>query len=162
VALERLVEASLELPAFSTLDEMATSIRAEVNAGIFAGIVSRMGTDGRQRAQGLLATAGPDGRSMFNRLKKPAQCATWSRFKAQAEYLDQVDELGDTARRRSSRRVRRRGRRRGRRHRLAQAPDDQQGRARLDQSGAGRGHLLYARAGLRITVKRARCLPRHG
>jgi len=52
VALERLVEASLELPAFSTLDEMAASIRAEVNAGIFAGIVSRMGPDGRQRAQG--------------------------------------------------------------------------------------------------------------
>ena len=98
VALERLVEASLELPGFSTLDEMAASIRAEVNAGIFAGIVSRMGPDGRQRAQGLLATAGPDGRSMFNRLKKPAQRATWSRFKAQAEYLDQVDDLGDTAR----------------------------------------------------------------
>ena len=97
VALERLVEASLELPAFYTLDEMATSIRAEVNAGIFAGIVSRMGQDGGQRAQRLLATAGPDGRSMFNRLKKPAQRATWSRFKAQAEYLDQVDELGDTA-----------------------------------------------------------------
>ena len=35
---------------------------------------------------------------MFNRLKKPAQRATWSRFKAQAEYLDEVDELGDTAR----------------------------------------------------------------
>ena len=34
---------------------------------------------------------------MFNRLKKPAQRATWSRFKAQAEYLDEVDELGDTA-----------------------------------------------------------------
>jgi hypothetical protein len=33
VALERLVEASLELPAFSTLDEMATSVRAEVNSG---------------------------------------------------------------------------------------------------------------------------------
>jgi TnpA family transposase len=97
VALERLVEASLELPAFSTLDEMATSIRAEVNAGIFAGIVARMGPDGRQRAQGLLNTAGPDGRSMFNRLKKPARRATWSRFKAQAGYLDQVDELGDTA-----------------------------------------------------------------
>ena len=98
VALERLVEASLELPAFSTLDELAASIRAEVNAEIFAGIVSRMGPDGRRRAQGLLTTAGPDGRSMFNRLKKPAQRATWSRFKAQVEYLGQVDELGDTAR----------------------------------------------------------------
>ena len=97
VALERLVEASLELPAFSTLDELAAAIRAEVNAGIFAGIVSRMGPEGRQRMRGLLTTAGLDGRSMFNRLKKPAQRATWSRFKAQAGYLDQVDELGDTA-----------------------------------------------------------------
>jgi Fibronectin type III domain len=33
---------------------------------------------------------------MFNRLKKPAQRAIWSRFKAQAEYLSQVDALGDT------------------------------------------------------------------
>jgi hypothetical protein len=97
VAVERLVEASLEFPAFSTLDEMAASVRAEVNAGIFAGIVSRMGPEERQRAQGLLATAGPAGRSMFNRLKQPAQRATWSRFKAQAAYLDEVDELGDTA-----------------------------------------------------------------
>jgi len=97
VALERIIEASLELPAYSTLDEMATTIRAEVNEAIFAGIVTRMGPEGRQRAQGLLSTAGSDGRSMFNRLKKPAQRATWSRFKAQAEYLDQVDELGDTA-----------------------------------------------------------------
>ena len=35
---------------------------------------------------------------MFNRLKKLAKWASRSRFKAQAEYLDQVDELGDTAR----------------------------------------------------------------
>ncbi|MEV0046908.1 Tn3 family transposase [Nocardia rhamnosiphila] len=96
VALERLLEASLELPAFSTLDEMATRIRAEVNAEIFTCIAERMGGDGRQRMQALLQAVGPDGRSMFNRLKKPAQRATWSRFKAQAEYLDQIDTLGDT------------------------------------------------------------------
>ena len=98
VALERIVEASLELPAYSTLDEMAATIRTEVNEAIFAGIATRMGPEGRQRAQGLLAMAGADGRSMFNRLKKPARRATWSRFKAQAEYLTEVDELGDTAR----------------------------------------------------------------
>lgn len=96
VALERIIEASLELPAYSTLDDMAANIRTEVNEAIFAGILARMGPEGRQRAQGLLNTAGSDGRSMFNRLKKPAQRATWSRFKAQAEYLDEVDELGDT------------------------------------------------------------------
>jgi hypothetical protein len=97
VALERIIEASLELPAYSTLDDMATTIRAEVNEAIFAGITARMGPEGRLRAQGLLATAASDGRSMFNRLKKPAQRATWSRFRAQAEYLDEVDEIGDTA-----------------------------------------------------------------
>ncbi len=97
VALERIIEASLELPAYSTLDDMATTIRAEVNEAVFAGITGRMCPEGRQRAQGLLDTAGSDGRSMFNRLKKPAQRATWSRFKAQAEYLDEVDALGDTA-----------------------------------------------------------------
>ena len=97
VALERIIEASLELPAYSTLDDMATTIRAEVNEAICAGITGRMGPEGTQRAQGLLDTAGSDGRSMFNRLKKPAQRATWSRFKAQAEYLDEVDALGDTA-----------------------------------------------------------------
>jgi hypothetical protein len=96
VALERIIEASLELPAYSTLDDMATTIRAEVNEAIFAGIVARMGPEGRLRAQGLLATAGSDGRSMFNRLKKPAKRATWSRFRAQAEYLDEVDAVGDT------------------------------------------------------------------
>jgi hypothetical protein len=97
VALERIIEASLELPAYSTLDNMATTIRAEVNEAIFAGIVARMGPDGCLRAQGLLDTAASDGRSMFNRLKKPAKRATWSRFKAQAEYLDEVDAIGDTA-----------------------------------------------------------------
>jgi hypothetical protein len=97
VALERLIAASLELPAFATLDEMATTIRAEVNAEIFERVVERMGPEGQQRLQTLLTVAGADGRSMFNRLKKPAQRATWSRFKAQAEYLSQVDELGDTA-----------------------------------------------------------------
>ena len=62
VALERIVEASLELPAYSTLDDMATAIRAEVNEAIFVGITARMGPEGRARAQVLLNTAGSGGR----------------------------------------------------------------------------------------------------
>jgi hypothetical protein len=42
VALEVLVRESLELPGFSTLDESAARIRAEVNAGMFARILARM------------------------------------------------------------------------------------------------------------------------
>ncbi|MBF8190093.1 hypothetical protein ITP53_31070 [Nonomuraea sp. K274] len=43
-----------------------------------------------------LLVVGPDGKSTFNRLKKPAQRATWSRFMDQVSWLDQVDALGDT------------------------------------------------------------------
>ncbi|GAA3074100.1 hypothetical protein GCM10017600_26690 [Streptosporangium carneum] len=96
VALERLIEASLELPGFTTLDEMAARIRARVNAEIFARICERMGPEGRERIGALLTTTGPDGRTLFNRLKKPAQRASWSRFRKQAEYLDEIDALGDT------------------------------------------------------------------
>ncbi|HUR05349.1 MAG TPA: hypothetical protein VM347_22595 [Nonomuraea sp.] len=54
-----------------------------------------MGEVGRARMEGLLVV-GPDGESTFNRLKKPAQRATWSRFREQVKWLDQVDALGDT------------------------------------------------------------------
>ena len=96
VALDRLVEASLELPGFSTLDEMATRIRAEVNTALFTRITERMGEQGQARLQALLSVAEQDTFSMFHRLKKPAQRASWSRFKAQAAHLAQVDEIGDT------------------------------------------------------------------
>ena len=65
IALERIIEASLELPAYSTLDDLATTIRAGVNEAVFTGIVARMGPEGQLRALGLLATAESDGRSMF-------------------------------------------------------------------------------------------------
>jgi len=95
VALDRLVEASLELPGFTTLDEMAARIRSEVNAEIFAQVNDRMGEEGQARLKALVAVA-EDGYSMFNRLKKPAKRASWSRFKAQVAYMAEVDELGDT------------------------------------------------------------------
>jgi hypothetical protein len=59
VALEMLVKASLELPAFSTLDEMASQIRREVNTAIFEQVASRIGLPDRVRLQALLEVAGP-------------------------------------------------------------------------------------------------------
>jgi hypothetical protein len=55
VALERIIEASLELPAYSTLDEMAANIRTEINEAICAGIVAPDGP------RGTAAGAGPAG-----------------------------------------------------------------------------------------------------
>ena len=43
VALEKLTQARLELPAFSTLDAMESAIRGEVNGRIFRTIWSRLG-----------------------------------------------------------------------------------------------------------------------
>lgn len=96
VALEHLVQASLELLAFSTLDEMATRIRAEINAGIFQMIRSRLGPAGRARLEALLVV-GPDGKSELARLKRPARRASWSRFKEQRQHLEWVDGLGPGA-----------------------------------------------------------------
>lgn len=95
VAIEELLRLRLELLGYTTLEDLATSIRAEVNATIFATILRRMGEAGRARMEALLVV-GPDGKSTFNRLKKPAQRATWSRFRDQVRWLDQVDALGDT------------------------------------------------------------------
>ncbi|TDD06011.1 DUF4158 domain-containing protein [Nonomuraea diastatica] len=95
VAIGELLRRRLELLGYTTLEDLATSIRAEVNAAIFATILRRMGEAGRARMEGLLVV-GPDGKSTFNRLKKPAQRATWSRFREQVKWLDLVDALGDT------------------------------------------------------------------
>lgn len=95
VALERLVQASLELPGFSTLDEMAARIRAEVNAAIFDMVGSRLGVAGRARLETLLVVN--DGKSGLQRLKRPARRASWSRFRDQRGHLEWVDGLGDAA-----------------------------------------------------------------
>jgi TnpA family transposase len=97
VALERLVQAGLELPAFSTLDAMESRIRGEVNTQIFKRIWIRLGPDGRRRLAALLEV-GPAGKSDFQRLKESAGRATWTRFKAQAAHLEWVTALGDMAR----------------------------------------------------------------
>jgi Domain of unknown function (DUF4158) len=47
VALEMLVKESLELPAFSTLDEIASRIRREVNMAMFERIAGRIGLPAR-------------------------------------------------------------------------------------------------------------------
>lgn len=63
VALEMLVKESLELPAFSTLDEMAGRIRREVNTAMFERIDSRIGLPDRVGLENLLEVAGPAAKS---------------------------------------------------------------------------------------------------
>ncbi len=96
IALERVVGAGLELPAFSTLDAMASTVRKEVNASISAGIHDRMSAVERAGLLRLLEEREADGTTQYNRLKKSAQSPTWSHFKRLIAHLDWVDALGDT------------------------------------------------------------------
>jgi hypothetical protein len=75
VALEVLVREGLELPAFSTLDGIATRVRADVNAGMFSGIVARMRQPEVVRVSNLLEVL--DGKSGFDRLKRAVGKASW-------------------------------------------------------------------------------------
>ena len=74
-ALEELVRARLELPAYGTLDELAASIRAQVNTAVFAGIAARMTPADAQAIDGLLEVDPVPRRSDFDRLKTVAPSA---------------------------------------------------------------------------------------
>ncbi|MGW1991352.1 Tn3 family transposase [Embleya sp. NPDC001921] len=96
VALEKLVEAGLEIPRFSTLDAMASTVRARVNEEILAGIRERMTEDERARLLGLVDVVGLDGKTLFNALKHNPGRATWSNFKRLRGHLQWVDGLAGT------------------------------------------------------------------
>ena len=66
VALEELVRAHHELPGYTTLDELAATIRTEVNAGFHALVYERIGETGRLRLAELLRTDPVTRRSRFD------------------------------------------------------------------------------------------------
>ncbi|MGW1710047.1 DUF4158 domain-containing protein [Streptomyces sp. NPDC002206] len=66
VALEKLVKARLELPGYSTLDEMASAIRTEANEDFFARVVSHMDEVEQARLLALLRVVAGS-RSKFRR-----------------------------------------------------------------------------------------------
>jgi Tn3 transposase DDE domain/Domain of unknown function (DUF4158) len=96
VALELLVKASLELPAFSTVDELASRVRRGVNTGMFERVAGRIALPDRVGLENLLDVVGPGLTSPYNRLKQPAGKASWSGFREQVDHLRWVDSLGDT------------------------------------------------------------------
>lgn len=65
VALELLVKESLELPAFSTLDDLAARIRHEVNTTMFERIDGRIALPDRVRLEDLLVVAGPSAKMPY-------------------------------------------------------------------------------------------------
>lgn len=84
------------MPGYSTLNEMASGIRTEVNGDFFAAIVSRMDEVEQARLLGLLRVPA-GGRSRFDELKRPAKASTVSHLREHLAHLDRLEALGATA-----------------------------------------------------------------
>ncbi|MBZ6476415.1 Tn3 family transposase [Streptomyces griseocarneus] len=97
VALEKLVKERLELPGYTTLDEMCASIRTEVNEEFFARIVARIDEAGREQLLGLLRVP-VGGRSRFDELKRPAKAPSVAHLREHLAHLAKLELLGLTAR----------------------------------------------------------------
>jgi hypothetical protein len=93
VALEELAKDSCEFPAFSTLDDLATSVRAEVNGAVFALAYSRMSFDDHARLLGVLKVDPATGRSGHDRAKKSAPRATVTKLRLQLDHLAWLDGM---------------------------------------------------------------------
>lgn len=76
IALEKIVEAGLELPGFTTLDALATKVRTEVNATICMGIFDQLSEAHRERLLALLSDKDTSGTTAYNRLKQSAKAPT--------------------------------------------------------------------------------------
>lgn len=96
VALDELVRQRCELPGYTTLNAMATSIRAEANDGTFRVVASRPCWAERARLERLLLVDPATRRSAFDRLKDTAQAATLGKFKERLVHLEALDTLGPT------------------------------------------------------------------
>jgi len=96
VALEKVLQATLELPAYRTLDELASQIRGEVNREIITRVHDRMNLYERGRLEASLSTIGLDGKTLFNAFKQAARRPSWSHFRQLARHLVFVDGYGDT------------------------------------------------------------------
>jgi hypothetical protein len=96
VALEELVRARLELPGYSTLDEMTAEIRAEVNAVVFASIAARMSGPDASGLDAMLVVDPVRRRSDFDRVKTVAGAATVGKLKEHVEHLRWLDAVGPT------------------------------------------------------------------
>ncbi|MFF5125672.1 hypothetical protein ACFY41_01855 [Streptomyces syringium] len=95
MALEKVVGAGLELPAFSTFDAMTSKIRRAVNTAIRDGTHGRISPGGAGRHGTASGERDGDGVRLVNRLKRPAQGPSWSHFKRLTSRLEWVDSLGD-------------------------------------------------------------------
>ena len=92
-AIETLQSASIDLPAFSTLDRLAGRLRAEVHGHIFSRVAERL-TGSDARALDALLMRRPDSpTTLFNRLKQVPGPATPKTIRL---WVERLEWLGGT------------------------------------------------------------------
>jgi len=94
VAIEALIKAQCELPAFSTLDRLVRRVRTLVNQQIFTRVTGRLSADLKLRLDQLLDATNPRRRSDFSRLKEPAKKATRDHLNELQSRLRWLEALG--------------------------------------------------------------------
>jgi hypothetical protein len=94
-AIETLLQEQYELPAFSTLDRMATRIRHLVNGGLYQSVFARLSEAQQQTLSSLLRLDGPSPFTAFDRLKEPPKSATLTRLDEWLSRLLWLQSLGN-------------------------------------------------------------------
>ena len=97
VAIEELVRQRFELPAFSTLDELARHVRAVVDRRLFDSVLAQLSEEQRRQLDQLLESD-QLGRSAFNTLKRPAKQPSLSHLDNLVGHIRWLQELGQPAR----------------------------------------------------------------
>lgn len=96
VALEELVRARCELPGYTTLDALASTVRTEVNNALYQKVAGRIGPVARARLGRLQVVDPVTRRSEFDRLKDVAKSASLGKFRLRLELLADIDAIGPT------------------------------------------------------------------
>jgi TnpA family transposase len=96
VAIEELVRQRFELPAFSTLDELARHVRAVVDRRLFDSVFVQLSEQHRQQLDQLLESD-QLGRSGFNALKRPPKQPSLSHLDNLVGHIRWLQELGQPA-----------------------------------------------------------------
>ena len=98
VAIEALVKAHYELPAFSTLDRLAGNIRSIVNTRLFQQVASSLSTLEQTYLDRLLQPGSSDSEMTFQLLKAPPKSAKLSHVQALQSKFDRLMAFGNAQR----------------------------------------------------------------
>jgi TnpA family transposase len=92
-AIEALIEARVDLPAFSTLDRLVGHVRAATHDALYRKVAARLDAVDRAALEGLLRREERETTTPFNQLKQAPGTPTHKTLRHWIERLDRLDAL---------------------------------------------------------------------